>query len=173
MHTPFWQSVADTTWWTFAVGIYLIYVAYDATKPRTITLQSMWMIPLVVFTISLISLAFTMQFNINNIGLWLAGMLGGLVISWLQFQLRGIKAIPHEHKLYVPGTWSAFAILIAMLLTPHFFNFNITLTPQTILQPSFAKWLFLSYGLFVGLFAGKIGCAYRCVRNGPYHTGNV
>lgn len=169
MHTPFWQIIADTPWWVFALGIYFCYVGFAASKPRIVPLQSTWILPSIIFVFSLISLALTLQVTFSHVGFWLLGTVSGSVFGWMQFHLRGIKAIRNESKLFIPGTWSIFPLLFVGLCFGYYFDIQ-PIEPSQLLQPPLVKWLFFTYGVFAGLFGCRFWCGYRCTQRGPYLT---
>jgi hypothetical protein len=169
MHTSLWQVIADTPWWVFVVGVYFCYAAFAASKPRITPFQSTWIIPSIIFVFSLLSLGLTRQITIVHIGFWLSGLLSGGVFGWVQFHLHGIKAIPNENKLFIPGTWRVFPLLAAGLLVGHYLDIR-PIEPHMLFEPPLVRWLFFSYGAFAGLFGSRSWCGYRCIKRGPYVT---
>lgn len=168
MSHSIWQVIANTPWWVFFLFVYLIRVSYVATKPRIIPLKSMLILPSIFVTLSIFGLANIIKLDSYNILLWLAALLVGSSLGWLQFYALKIKAIKEGNKIYIPGTWSVFFIVLTIFSIKYYFNVELALDPASIAASKYGPIFILMYGLFTGLFFGRLAYSIRCVKSGPY-----
>lgn len=168
MPNSFWEMVANTPWWVYLIFTYLIYISFLATKPRVISFRQLLILPSIFITLSIISLSTILQIDAYNIFLWSSALFLGIPLGWLQFFLQKIKAIKNESKLYIPGTWSLFFFCLFIFAAKYYYSFELAIDPKSIASSPYAPYILLLYGLFTGLFIGKLFYSLQCYKSGPY-----
>jgi len=170
MNISIWETIASTPWWVYLVFGMLIRAGWLATKPNVITLRNLYFYPIMLFAFSVVAVFATMTVNATMIMLWLMAAFLGSGLGWLQFRMQKIVAIKNEKKLHIPGTWSLLIIILVLFTLKHYFNFQLSINTESIQQPNVMASVIFLYGLFTGIFAGRLIYAVRCVRVGPYFT---
>ncbi len=171
MNTSIWEVIANTPWWVFAILVYLIRVGLLATRSRVVHIRRMLTVPLIFIGLSFVSLYNNPQLSNNQIAMWVGAFSIGSILGWLQFKALKIKAVKKTSSfLYVPGTWSLLTIILTMFAIRYYYGYENTIDPA-IAQSK--PWIFFAYGLFTGLFAGRIAYAIRCIKTGPYASDEM
>lgn len=170
MSNTFWQTLASTPWWVYALFIYFMQISWIATKPRIIPIRSLLILPSIFITLSIISLAYLLQMDASTLFLWSSAMTIGIPLGWMQFYLQKIKAIKNEAKLYIPGTWSLFFIFALLFFVKYYYRYEFAIDPLTIATSPYAPYIVLFYGVCTGLFIGKLIYSINCYQSGPYFS---
>ena len=168
MNNAMWQSIASTPWWFYAILIYFLRLGFLATKPQTIQVKKLYIGPIVLAAASLLSLYLAAGLTSANITLWGVGLVAGGALGWLHYQHTPVKALRDKTGFYIPGSWSLLIIMASVFIVKNYYNYQIAVHPELVNQSHFATlWLFL-YGLFTGLFMGRMAYLFRCLKVGPY-----
>ena len=80
-----WDIISDTPWWVFVLFVYLMQIGYQATKPRTIHIGRLLILPVLFITCSSVTILTTMHFSFFNLAIWTGTLLLGSALGWLQF----------------------------------------------------------------------------------------
>src|SRR5689334_10534566 len=103
----FWQMIANTPWWVFVLFFYLLSIGFGATKPSNVPLNKLFIFPIVIIVLSIVSLYHTLPIiTATEYGLWAITFLAGIAFGYLQYKLQGVKAIPGSKEVYIPGSWN-------------------------------------------------------------------
>ena len=154
MDNAFWQAVASTPWWAYAIFTYLFWIALVARKPHVISIRQITFLPMIPIALSLALLCYLLPLTTLNISLWLGGALFGAGWGFLQLRRPKTKVLD-ESNLYVPGSWTLLILLVGGLAAKIYFKFSITSGLNLFSKPAFIASIFLSYGMFTGLFLGR------------------
>lgn len=168
MPTTVWDIIANTPWWVFGLFIYLSYVGFLATKPRTVPLNSLLILPIVFVIMSIISMFTVLHFMLNNAGIWLAGGVIGMLLGWLQFRAMKVQAVRDQSALYMPGSWILLALVMLIFACRYYINYEAALDPNFLSDIKHTHYIYGLFGLFTGLFAGRLLYARRVLKVGPY-----
>lgn len=168
MQTSIWENIADTPWWFFLAVLGLIWMAWLATKPKTVAVKSLFLIPVIYIPLSLASIFLSFPITPASVFIWIGATMAGTVLGWLHFRVLRIKAIQNESRLYIPGTWTLFILLLLIAVSKYYYGYSFIIDPQYFIQAKYATIIVALYGLFAGLFIGKVIYSLRCVKYGPY-----
>ncbi|EKD71347.1 MAG: hypothetical protein ACD_46C00204G0001 [uncultured bacterium] len=169
MSYDFWQSIASTSWWYFLIFSYVIFMGVLSTKTRVVEIKNnIFILPTLFFISTISTLIIAKQFTLKNAGIWAVGILIGYAISWLQLRFSKIRAIRNENKLKVPGSWNILMTLGIVLVVKYYTGYNFTFDIYAYDPTHLFFWLAGLYGLFSGLFLGKMIYCHRCIKFGPF-----
>jgi hypothetical protein len=91
-----WEAIAEIPWWVYYLIIVLYYLAYQATKPRTVSIKAI-LIPEGILTVSflamLLLLFFFSEIHTHNLIFFSFALLPGTLLGWIAFRLSGFRAI--------------------------------------------------------------------------------
>ncbi|RDI45161.1 DUF6622 family protein [Aquicella lusitana] len=167
MNNSIWEIIAGTPWWVYVLFVLLVRFGILASKPRIIPFRQLLLLPAVFIPLSFASL-YQMHLSLSLFGLWAGALLLGAAGGWLQFRFINIKAIKNQSKLYVPGTWSILIIILIVFAVKYYYSYESAVNPGQIINPHINVWFALLYGLFTGLFIGRVAYALRCLKTGPF-----
>jgi len=169
MAYSFWQIIALTPWWTYVFIWYLLYLSFKATKPRIVSLYTFILLHVICMALILIGLVSLIQINSTNLMLCLGSAFGGIFLGWLHFRLIKIKAIKHEAKFYLPGSWLLLIVIILLVSAKYYlFGYQVFFDPQVLKQEKYLSYILIISGLILGLFIGRMLYVLRCIKHGPY-----
>lgn len=163
-----WERIANVSWVTYAFFIYIIIIGFKSTKPSVISIRSLRYMACLFFILSLIWFYSYIHLTMYNLFILITTIFLGTLLGWLHFRLVKVKAIKNQQQIRFPGSWLmlivTFALLISMFyLDLDFFSFSLMIT-----TPAYALSLLALYGLFTGLYIGRLIYSVRSVKNGPY-----
>jgi hypothetical protein len=99
---------------------------------------------------------------------WTSGLFAGTLFGWVHFRLLKVHAIKHPSRIYIPGSWIVFIMVLGFLSTIYYCANRFGVNPATILRGSHASIILVWYGLFGGLFIGRMIYSLRCLKAGPH-----
>jgi hypothetical protein len=164
----FWQHVAETPWWIYLFFVYLIIIGLKARHPRVISQPAIYLGPLIIVSTYILIFQYAAPPNWSQIGKGVAVLPLGIFIGWGQFKLLGVKSLRNKKQLHIPGSMSAFIIIIALFCSKYYFSPGYDIDPAQLQDPKYLNTLTLSCGLITGLLIGRLLYATRCLRTGPY-----
>ena len=170
MNDSIWQTIAGTSWWVYFVCIALVYVSYQASKPRIIKLHLLLVVTAYFICLSIIGMYAFVQLNALNIACWFVMFLLGSGCGWLQLCTTRAKAITGHRKLLLPGSWTTMFVIILLMAGRYYLRTEIHLDASIIQTAKFHFFAMAGYGFFTGFFLGRICCVLRVIKVGPFTT---
>lgn len=170
----FWQSVANTPWWMYLFFLYLILLSYRTTKPQRIALIALQLGPGFYLLVSLASMIWLINTTPKNVAYWAAALTGGVLVGWLQFRIKNVKAIEDTKILQVPGTFLFLAFICTAIFAKFYYGYTpdliamyVNLSLSTMIK-SQSDRVMLLLGLLTGLLSGRFLYARKVIQHGPY-----
>jgi hypothetical protein len=168
MTNSIWEMIAGTPWWVFALFAYLVKIGYSATKPSIVEFKKLWMLPTALIILSVIGIDTIAHGAPKNLLAATGAALLGIPLGWLHYKSLKIKAVQDKKQLYIPGTWSVLVIILAIFAVKYYCNYQLEVNPEIFLRPQNALTILTVYGLFIGLFIGRMAYSFCCIKYGPY-----
>ncbi|WP_394780864.1 DUF6622 family protein [Undibacterium sp.] len=150
------QIIIHTPVWVWAILAYLMYRGVIASKDRELSPRAISLIPLIMLALSMQGIAGTFGFNLVSIGSWLAALLVGGALSWSMVNDRNVRILPEKSSVFYRGSWGPMMLMAAIFLTKYCVGVMIAMNGQLRSETGFAAIVCLAYGLFNGLFLGKM-----------------
>lgn len=172
MTNSLWETAANTPWWFYLMVIVLFRLSLLARHPRIIHIRNLYFVPSLFIPLSLFTIFFTLPVHILGIAMWVGALFLGIVLGWLQFKFFNIKAIRHEAKLHIPGSWNMFIFLLVLCVVKYYYNYHFNFDWEYYKETNNANVLLFLYGLLAGLMLGKIFYSKRCIKVGPFFSLN-
>lgn len=163
-----WPWLAAIPKWVYALVFLLIYLGIKATRPIIVPFKNLFYTPILFITLSLFSIWYTLPLTQFNIAVWVAAALLGAGLGWVQFTLLRIRGIKNTHNIYVPGTWALLLLVLFFVVVTRFISYKLTADPSLIRNTAYAPHFMFLYGIFSGLFMGRLARAGCCVFFGPF-----
>jgi len=150
------QIIIHTPIWVWAILAFLLYRGLLASRDRELGLKSIFVIPLVMLLLSLQGIAATFGFNLASTASWLASLLLGGAIAWRLVNERDVKILPQRAGVFYRGSWGPMLLMMAIFLIKYCVNVMLSIHAAWRGDTGFIALVCLAYGLFNGLFLGKM-----------------
>lgn len=153
------QIVAHTPVYVWALLAFLLYRGYLASRDREISLLKLSVIPAVMLLLSLSGLNARGALGVGVWGVWAAGMLAGAALTW-QAGSGDIAVDRTAGTVFQRGSWMPLALMVAIFCTKYTVAVVSAMHPELVRSLPFALAVTVLYGLFNGVFIGRLA---RCV----------
>jgi hypothetical protein len=162
--TMFNAILQQTPPWVWAVLIALIILGLKQTMPRRRTLRSSTVLPLVMVGLSLYGVASAFSRQPLALAAWLGGGLVTLLLAQTLQLWRGIRWVPQEQTVLMPGSWLPLVMMLGIFCIKFGVAVTLATAPDLALDAAFAGIAGLVYGGFSGMFLSRAVAVWRVVR---------
>jgi hypothetical protein len=149
------QLMSQTPPWVFAVFMMLLVLGLLQSKPRTVAVKTVLILPLAMLLFSLFGVYSAFQLSFSTIGGWGIGfalaLWGGLKLA----QPKQVRFSVQDNQFTIPGSWTPLALMMAIFMTKFFVGFAIARHLSIIDQQSFSMAVAVLYGAFSGIFVAR------------------
>lgn len=146
--------VTGAPWWVSALLVYLLYRGFKATKPQTIWLPRLFILPIILTSLFLINLLQGSNPSFEVLATYFVSFLVGSIISWLIFRKVPITVDKPKLLLHLPGSYITLIILISLFTFKYYCGY-IEATRPTQLPTYWAYLKTIPSGFFCGLSIGQ------------------
>ncbi|GGG04480.1 MULTISPECIES: DUF6622 family protein [Cysteiniphilum] len=152
----FWTMLIYTPWWVYLIFIYCLVIGIKATKPRTVSLTKLSIIPIIFTLLSLDTLISVFPLTLTNIIIWIIAILIGIGIG-LIIALNGkYDVIVNNKSIHFHGGWFTFVLLVIIFISKYDVNYKLALEPALADQFTFSLISLSVSGICSGLFVGRL-----------------
>jgi len=150
------QIVLHTPLWVWALLAFLVYRGLIAAGGREVPLKKTLIIPLLMFALSLHGTLSAFGPQLSTLAPWLLCLAIGAALAWALFRRDAVRPYPRRGSVYLRGSWLPMALMLAIFATKYAVGVLLALQPQWAQQAGFALAVCALYGLFSGIFVGKM-----------------
>jgi len=150
------QIVLNTPLWVWALLAFLVYRGILAAGGREVPLKKTLIIPLVMLALSLHGTLSAFGPKLATLTPWLLCLVAGAALAWALFERDAVRPYPRRGSIYLRGSWLPMALMLAIFATKYAVGVLLALQPQWAQQAGFAPGVCALYGLFSGVFIGKM-----------------
>lgn len=164
------QIVGNTPVWVWAILAFLLYRGTLASVDRETSLKKVFIIPVVMLVLSLQGIVSAFGAGSDALLVWLVALAIGIILSRQLFDRDSIRADPQRQVVFQRGSWIPLTLMMGIFLTKYAVGVTLALHPAFRQEPLFAATICAIYGLFNGIFIGKllgIVAIYRRAQNVP------
>lgn len=153
-----WEVLTHTPWWVFVLFFYLLKVGIDATKPRTVILKKLFILPSIFLGISINTLFKSFDLSFSTLGMYLSSLILGIMIGLLLIKNLQIKFDRDHNLIRLPGTFSTLILILITFSTKYYFGYLLSTAPSIAKNPLFIISQLGMSGVCSGLFIGRLIC---------------
>ena len=153
------QIISHTPVYVWALLAFLIYRGVMAAKDRELPLAKLFIIPVVMLVISLTSMNGHGLLGAGVWGVWLAGMLAAVLLTWAAGG-GGMVVNRDAGTIALRGSWMPLLLMIAIFVTKYTVAVVSAMHPEMQRQLLFVVAVNGLFGVFNGVFIGRL---LRCV----------
>jgi hypothetical protein len=145
--------ITGTPWWVYLILAYVLYVGIRALKPRTMSVNRIFIIPLIILALSLWFLIdkFT---GFKDLLIWALFIPIGFGAGWGIVQKLKIRADHKKLLIRIGGNPFILILVLAIFAVKYFFGYWKAVTPD--IGPFLHSMELAFSGLFLGLFVGRL-----------------
>jgi hypothetical protein len=149
------QIVSHTPVYVWALLAFLIYRGWLASQDRETSLRKVALIPLVMVGLSVTSINGNGPLGDGLWGLWALGAVASAAAIW-QFSRREIMVNRAAGTVLQRGSWMPLALMVAIFVTKYTVAVMSAMHPELPHSVPFAASVAVLYGVFNGLFLGRL-----------------
>jgi hypothetical protein len=150
------QILTKTPVWVWALLAFLVYRGVVASVDRVTSLRSAFLIPVVMLGMSVQGIASTFSADSPAMPIWLAALLAGTALTWSLVDPSRISADPASGTVRQPGSWTPMMLMMGIFLTKYIVGVTLAMHPELKQEAVFAASVCTLYGLFSGIFVGRL-----------------
>ena len=149
------KILSGTPTWVYLLFIALVGLGYAQTRPRSLNVKRLVVVPLAMTAYSLFGVIAAFGAAAIGIAAWAAGMVAALAFGrWLK-RPEGVTYVPATSSFSVPGSWKPFALLMVLFFARYVINVALAMDPALRQAAAFTPAAALVYGLASGAFLSR------------------
>lgn len=158
-----WSAALGTPWWVYALLLYLITIGIKASKSHVVSLQQLFILPL-IFSILSISSIMDLSLSIVTLTSWGIAVLLGILLGWMFVKRLEVRVDKKQRLIEMPGTWSTLLIILAIFASKYYIGYRLDINPDLAGIGSFQMWIMSVSGACMGLLLGRLFYLLNCFR---------
>jgi len=152
----FWEIVSGAPWWVYALFVYLVILGIKATKPRTISIKKVVLLPLFFLGLSIYGLYYKVLLGFPSLILvWVVFLAIGAYFGVKEVSSWKIVKNHHKGEITIPGNYSTLVLIFLIFILKFFWGYYY----ETHSEISY--WVYftdtLTSALVTGFFVGRTG----------------
>lgn len=155
--------LAHTPLYVWAILAFLLYRGAIALRDREVEPRKLFIIPAVMLALSLQDIAAKFGTGGMALPLWAAATCAMAALVWT---LGGARVAPGSlpGQVRVRGSWGPMALMMAVFFTKYLASIMLALRPHLREDAVFVAAVCLLFGLFSGVFAGRLARDLKACR---------
>ena len=160
------QILTHTPLWVWAVLVFLLYRGLLASVDREIALKRVFVIPVVMFALALQGIVSGFGAVPAAASAWFACMLAGVALAWRAFDRDSVRIDPLRRVISQRGSWTPLLLMMGIFCTKYLVGVTLAMTPQLRQEAAFVMTVCALYGVFNGIFIGRLMRIFAIYRLG-------
>ena len=156
-----YQALKHTPIWVYILFGVLLARGLSATSEKKVPYEQIFILPSILFVLSLYSMF--KNFNINNLSLlfWLGGTFFGTALGFLHFKSLKVKYNKESNSFIIPGTITTLLLILLIFASKYYFSYQIAIDPKLLEQKDFEFLMLSVTGCMSGCFIGRLAYCLR------------
>lgn len=156
----FWDTITGAPWWAYILLIYLISIGVKSTKPRTISVQRLVLLPLVFVAWSFYVLWGKVALGfVSLIPVWIIFLGIGAYLGVKEVHKWRITHDRHKGEVTIPGNYSTLVLIVLIFVLKFFWGYMYETRPDISYGMYFADTL--TSALVTGFFVGRAAFFFK------------
>ncbi len=151
-----WQALIHTPWWVYLLLAYVIKVGLDASRPRTVSLFKIFIIPIIFSLISLHTLITCVNVYFLTVTVWVSAIILGAILGLWEVSHFNIQVDRGTKHIHLPGTWSTLIVILIFFAAKYFVSYELAVDPRLLQDSSFELIMLSVSGVCAGFFVGRL-----------------
>lgn len=150
------QIVSHTPTYVWALLAFLLYRGVLASRDREIAIRKLFIIPAVMLWLSLSSMNEHGALGAGVWGVWALGVAAGAALTWKLGAGAVIAVDRAAGTVRQRGSWAPLMLMIAIFVTKYVVAVLTAMHPELQQNLGFAAAVTVLFGLFNGVFIGRL-----------------
>ncbi|MFZ6846205.1 DUF6622 family protein [Undibacterium sp. RuTC16W] len=150
------QVISNTPIYVWAILGFLAFRGIKASADRELTVRSVMIIPLVMLALSVQGILSGFGADPLVLAAWLATMTAGVAVSWSMVSDKNVRILAEKGTVFYRGSWGPLVMMMSIFVMKYVVNVALHVDPALHSNMSFAVITTALFGLFNGLFLGKM-----------------
>ncbi|RJF97168.1 DUF6622 family protein [Noviherbaspirillum saxi] len=150
------EIVSNTPFWVWPLLAFLIYRGVLASVDRETSLKKLFIIPTVMLGLSIQGVVGSFGAHGAAGPAWIAGLAVGTLATWMMFSLDSVNVTPERGTVFQHGSWLPLALMMGIFLTKYAVGVLLAMSPLLRQETGFVVTVCTLYGLFNGMFLGRL-----------------
>lgn len=150
------QIVIRTPVWVWPLLAFLIYRGFIASLDREVAFRKTFIIPLVMLALSIQGIVSGFSASPYAAPVWLAFLAVGSMLAWLGSDPAGMQVHPQRRTIRLRGSWVPMVLMMSIFLTKYVVGVMVAMHPDLRQNAAFVATICALYGIFNGIFTGKL-----------------
>lgn len=152
------QAIKHTPLWVYILLIYLTWVGIKALKPNTVSLNKLFVLPLVFSVLSINSLVADGVLDFAYTRVYLGSLFLGIILGWVIVKSMTVEYDKYKNLIKRPGSKITLLLVLFMFSTKYFYKYNLTIESSITQSYFFKNSMLIAYGICTGIFLGRLAC---------------
>ncbi|MFZ6672619.1 DUF6622 family protein [Undibacterium sp. Xuan67W] len=150
------QIISNTPIYVWAILGFLAYRGLKSSVDRELTVRAVATIPLVMLALSVQGILSGFGADPLVLATWLATMTAGAVVSWNMVSDKNVRILADKGTVFYRGSWGPLVMMMTIFVMKYVVNVGLHMNPALHSNVLFAAISTALFGLFNGLFLGKM-----------------
>ncbi|WP_151632251.1 DUF6622 family protein [Noviherbaspirillum aerium] len=150
------QMLINTPVWVWALLAFLIVRGVMSGIGRETGIRKLFIMPLAMLALSIHGMAASFGADPFAAPAWLAATVAGTALAWALFSLDSVSVYPERGTVFQQGSWMPLMLMLAIFFVKYAVNVILHVAPQARQDGGFVIAVCVLYGLFNGIFIGRL-----------------
>lgn len=128
------KILSGTPWYVWVLLVYLTYVSYKFSKPRTVNLKRPFLLPIILIVLGAVSairsgFIFSSVVHTEIIAKWFLVLLSSVLIGFADGRKTVIQKKSNQYQLISSGGWLTPFILFAIFFMKYYIEYSLASSP--------------------------------------------
>ncbi|HSY29515.1 MAG TPA: DUF6622 family protein [Burkholderiaceae bacterium] len=150
------EILSHTPLWVFALLFGLIYLGFQQSKTRSVTMKRLVILPIAMLGLSFSGVWTTFGSGTLALACWTGAMVAGAALAQLLGSARNVSYSAETQTFKLPGSWLPLFLMMAIFFTKYAVGFSLAQNPGLLAVSSFVGVASAVYGFWSGIFFGRM-----------------
>lgn len=156
----FWKAISGAPWWVYVLFVYLLSVGIKSTKPRTVSIKRVVLLPLLFLALSFYGLYQKLLLGLPSlVFLWVVFLAIGTYFGIKEVRSWKISKNLSKGEITIPGNYSTLVLMLLIFILKFFWGYFYATCTEISYWIYFADTL--TSALVTGFFVGRAGFFFK------------
>ncbi|WP_072680032.1 DUF6622 family protein [Arcobacter sp. LA11] len=148
--------ITNTPIWVFILFFFLLFLGFQQTKDKKISLKRLFILPIAMLFLSFIGVVSVFGIDFLSISFYLLSLLFGVYLNNLLKLPLDSRYIEEENLFFIKGSFVPLFLIMCIFFTKYFVGVVTARELIFINSIYFVSIVSFLYGFFSGMFFGRI-----------------
>lgn len=150
------EILSHTPRWVFALFFGLIYLGFQQTKTRSVSIRRLLILPIAMLALSFSGVWSTFGSGTLALACWLGAVGLGAIVALIAVNVANAGYSSETQTFSLPGSWLPLSLMMAIFFTKYAVGAALAQHPEALVLPLFTGVASAAYGFWSGIFFGRV-----------------